>query len=106
MLREDGRVDRTLGQRGDSSLGVWVCMWGPSCSGRGATGAFGGRVGRSLSDQGSKEQVLGTKDSGERARERGAEEWWQREGGKGQTSGSRYQETQRGGEGKGCEPRT
>lgn len=35
-------------------------------------------VGRSLSDQGSKEQVLGTEDSGER--ERGAEGWWQREG--------------------------
>lgn len=85
---EDGGVNRTLGRERTRARGSGCGWWGPSCSGRGPTGAFGGGVGRSLGDQGSKEQVLGTEDSGER--ERGAEEWWQREGGKGQqTSGSR-----------------
>lgn len=41
-------------------------MVGANCTlGERPTGAFG-EVGRSLSDQGSKEQVLGTEDSGER----------------------------------------
>lgn len=78
-LRHDGRweSEQDPGAERELELGSGCGWWGPSCSGRGPTGAFGVGVGRSLSDQGSKEQVLGTEDSGER--ERGAEGWWQRE---------------------------
>lgn len=98
-------MNRTLGQRG-IKLGVWVWTVGAELLWEGATGAFGGGIGRSFCDQGSKEQELGTEDSGERARERGAEEWWQTEGGKRQTYGSRCQETPQGGGRQGVEPRT
>lgn len=59
-------MNRTLGQRG-LKLGVWVWTVGAELLWEGATGAFGGGIGRSFCDQGSKEQELGTEDSGERA---------------------------------------
>lgn len=48
---EDGRVNRTLGQRENSRLGEWVWMVGAQLLWERTHRGLGGGVGRSLSDQ-------------------------------------------------------